>query len=298
MRIGMIFIDGFGLGEDKRDINPFVSANTPCLDFLLDGQKLLKRENSTMSSKALLVPLDANLGIPGIPQSATGQTTLWTGVNAAQVLGRHLRGFPNSRLKKILAEKGIFRQVLNLGKKGTFANAFSPPFFELQGIPISASTAATLGAGLQVRDFQQLLDGQAVYQDITHELLCPNYSYISRVAPQEAGERLAGIIASHDFALFEYFQTDVIGHQQDLMKATQTIEMLDAFIGAVINATDFQETTLVITSDHGNIEDLSNVDHTLNPVPAIIIGPGKELGANHLSGLQDVTPWMVDLLRV
>ncbi|MHB1420663.1 MAG: metalloenzyme [Bacillota bacterium] len=295
MRVGMIFIDGFGLGDEDRDINPMIVADTPCLDALLDGQRLYKREKAVSSSAALIVPLDATLGIPGIPQSATGQTTLWTGVNASRILGKHLRGFPNSRLKELLAEKGIFRRVLNLGKKATFANAFSPPFFELQGMPISASTAATLGAGLQVRNFQHLLDGQAVYQDITHELLSVDYAYISRIAPETAGERLARIMASQDYTLFEYFQTDIIGHQQDFAKAIRTIEMLDAFIGGVIKSTDFQNTTLVITSDHGNIEDMGSGDHTMNPVPAIIVGPGKDLGVN-LTGLQDVTPWMESLL--
>jgi hypothetical protein len=38
--------------------------------------------------------LDASLCVPGLPQSATGQAALLTGLNAPELMGRHIEGFP------------------------------------------------------------------------------------------------------------------------------------------------------------------------------------------------------------
>jgi 2,3-bisphosphoglycerate-independent phosphoglycerate mutase len=50
-----------------------------------------------------------------------------------------------------------------------------------------------------------------------------------------------------------------------------------------------KETTMIISSDHGNIEDLSNSFHTKNDVPFICIGTNAHYFSN-VSSIVDVTP--------
>src|SRR5690606_4270140 len=101
MRIILFFIDGLGLAA-ARENNPLAKAEMPCLRRLLGGQPLTLAAAGTHNEMATLLALDATLGVPGEPQSATGQTTLFTGVNAPQAVGRHVRGFPTAALREIL----------------------------------------------------------------------------------------------------------------------------------------------------------------------------------------------------
>jgi bisphosphoglycerate-independent phosphoglycerate mutase (AlkP superfamily) len=59
---------------------------------------------------------------------------------------------------------------------------------------------------------------------------------------------------------------------------------------------DLETTTFILTSDHGNIEDLSVRNHTLNDVPTIIWGRKKEEIAEKINDLADITPAIISLL--
>ncbi len=77
---------------------------------------------------------------------------------------------------------------------------------------------------------------------------------------------LAGNVDRYDFTLYEYFLTDKAGHTQDRDRCEQVLRDLDRFLAAYLEAAPPGATTL-LTSDHGNIEDLSTRSHTRNPVP-------------------------------
>ena len=72
--------------------------------------------------------------------------------------------------------------------------------------------------------------------------------------------------------------------------------MLDAMLGAALAELDLTCTTVIIISDHGNLEDLSVKTHTLNPVPGLLIGAGAARLARAIRSLLDVTPAIVDYL--
>jgi hypothetical protein len=59
--------------------------------------------------------LDASLGVPGLPQSATGQTSILTGVNAPAEMGRHISGFPGPTLRRILFEHSVLKRIRERG---------------------------------------------------------------------------------------------------------------------------------------------------------------------------------------
>ncbi|HHV64338.1 MAG TPA: metalloenzyme [Peptococcaceae bacterium] len=274
MHFTMIFVDGLGLGSEYN--NPVALARTPNIDRLLGGhyfwqEKNIRNENCTF------LALDATLGVPGVPQSATGQTALWTGINTAELLGYHLNAYPNEELKEVINKYSIFKQLAEQGKKVCYANAFTQKYEELIAVgqkKHSASTLCALAGGVRLRRREDLLQGKAVYQDITNEIFRRKGEDVPLAKPSHAGKNLAGISLEHDFTLFEYFQTDLQGHKQDKEKAILTIEILDEFLGGYFTVAGnldpaVSQMALLLTSDHGNIEDLTTASHTLNKVPAL-----------------------------
>ncbi|HWI60223.1 MAG TPA: alkaline phosphatase family protein [Symbiobacteriaceae bacterium] len=295
-----MFIDGFGLGDENPETNPLLTARMPALRSLLGGRPLTRAALPLTGPDFAAVPADARLGVEGLPQSATGQTTIFTGVNAARAIGRHLHAYPTPSLKAILEAHSVFRKTSQAGLKATFLNAFRPQFFDWvdAGQPLpkdkryrpSASTLATLAGGLHCfRTLDQLKAGEAVAFDIDHSVMRELGHDLEPVAPAEAGRRAAAIAGQHDFTLYEHFLTDKAGHSQDRAEAEAVLERLDGFLGGLLAATP-PDLLLVITSDHGNIEDLSVRTHTYSDVPVIAKGPGAEAFAARIRSLTDITP--------
>lgn len=299
----MIFIDGIGLGPHDAERNPFVKAPMPFIRSLLNGVPLVQIDGerpTVVTERATLVAVDACVGVDGLPQSATGQTTLLTGVNASKTLGRHLSGWPTPTLVRILRSHSIFKQLKEIGLTGTFANPFTEQYFkqvERGRRRLSATTLALLSADWSPRMLDELEAGAAVFHDITGEGLRESGYDVTVVSPQKAGRRLARLTSQYDFTLFEHFLTDMAGHAQNWDESLRLLSLLDTFIGAVVRNVDLSSTLVIIVSDHGNMEDLSVKTHTRNPVPALLIGAGKDEVAANLSSLLDVTPALIQHLR-
>jgi len=285
MSILMIFVDGVGIGDCRPDTNPLARARTTHLRSAcgpLDGP--------TSRGGALVVPTGATLGVAGLPQSATGQTTLLTGINAAHTVGRHVHGFCTRALAAILQDASLFARVRQGGGRATFANAYTPEFFRGKRRFLSVTTVAMKHAGLAFRDLGDLERGEAVYHDITNLGLRERGYGLPEVSPEEAGRRLARLALSHDFTMYEHFQTDQAGHDRDMDRGVTLIERLDALLDAVLAASDADELLVVVTSDHGNLEDLTTRTHTRNPVPTMLWGTGREAVAGEIHTLADIAP--------
>ena len=89
MRVLFIFLDGIGLGENDPVINPLARATMPHLNGLLDGRLLIKDSAPFYGEHATLLSIDPKVGVSGLPQSATGQGILVTGINIPAELGYH-----------------------------------------------------------------------------------------------------------------------------------------------------------------------------------------------------------------
>ncbi|MFZ5825625.1 MAG: alkaline phosphatase family protein [Bacillota bacterium] len=306
MRAFLFFIDGMGLGPEDPAINPMMAAEMVAFESLLGGQKLWAGSVPYRAHGAAAVATDACLGVEGLPQSATGQTAIFTGQNAARAIGRHLNAYPTPSLKKILCEHSIFKQVGDRGLTATFLNGFRPQFFDwvAAGQPTlpdrryrpSASTVAALAAGIHTfRTVDQIRQGEAVGFDIDHHVMRAMGFDLDPVTPQEAGRRAARVAARHHFTLYEHFLTDKAGHARDQQEAVKVLERVDQFLQGVLEELP-EDHLLVITSDHGNIEDLSVKTHTKNKVPTIIKGPGAEGMADQIESLTDITPAIIRAL--
>jgi bisphosphoglycerate-independent phosphoglycerate mutase (AlkP superfamily) len=66
------------------------------------------------------------------------------------------------------------------------------------------------------------------------------------------------------------------------------LQTLDAVLGGLLAAWDDAAGLILLTSDHGNLEDLSVRGHTENPVPALVIG-APEIRRRFMAGLKDLT---------
>ena len=269
----LIFLDGVGLGSIQATNPLAIAAHTPFLASLL-GTSLTTGLN-IVQSKLVAKPIDACLGVPGLPQSATGQTTLYTGQNAAQFRGQHQTGFANGSLRQLITAHGLFKQVIAHGGTATLANLYSPAYFEAiaqRRIRYAVGTLLNLTAGLPFRMQSEYEQGEAIFWDITGEHARFRGIAAPPISPQEAGVRLARLGQRHTFTLFECFAPDYVGHQQDWPAAIAVLQRIDRFVENLVENLA-ANVTLVITSDHGNIEDLSTKRHTFNPVPLIAIGP-------------------------
>ncbi len=292
MRVLLIFIDGVGLGDATPD-NPFILTETPCLRDLLQGNSFTKQTIGFAGERVSLQGLDATLGIEGLPQSATGQASIFTGNNAPRLIGAHLNGFPNPSLRQLLASQGVFRVLKNEGYRCCFANAYRPQFFDLlrQGLPgdiYSCSTLITHYGALPFYTLNDLQEGKALYMDITNNSLKQMGFQVAEISPEEGGRRLAAISRKFDFTLFEYFLSDLAGHLGEKENAARVVKTLDRFLGSVADTIDAADTLLIVTSDHGNLEDLTNKNHTDSLVPALLIGE-VTLRASLALRLQDLT---------
>jgi hypothetical protein len=268
----LVFLDGFGLGRADHT-NPLFVHGLPRFEKHV-GVKLT--ENVLVNKPGcLLKGIDACLGVDGIPQSATGQTSLLTGINAPKHLGYHLPAFPNPELVTLIQSKSILKQVTDLGLTATFANAYTDTYFEKAArrkYAHSVTTHCVLAANLPFRMTTDLRNNNAVYWDITRDHLIPLIDDIPQVSPSEAGKHLAQITNTHSFTLYESFASDLCGHNADLFEAIKLLDNIDCLIDSTLASLD-NNATFLVCSDHGNIEDLTTGSHTVNKVPLIAIGP-------------------------
>ncbi len=293
-RVLLVFVDGIGIAP-ASPTNPFAQVPLDVLAPLLDPRAALPRGGRVAVT-------DATLGLPGLPQSATGQTTILTGRNAARAMGRHLHGFPGPTLVAILRESTLFRPLVAAGRPARFLNTFSEPYRSILeaadperppsrvlGRRLSATTHATLAAGIPFCGPEDLLAGRSLFHDFTNETLAARGLAAPLRTPEEAGALLAEVCRPYDLALYEYFLTDVAGHTADLAAGVTQVRRLETFLAALLRALD-DETLLVVTSDHGNLEDATTRSHTRNPVATLLVGPGADEAAARIRTLAEVTP--------
>ncbi len=276
MKIVFLFIDGVGLRERAAD-NPVNPEVCPTLCHLIERH-----------SK----PIDACLGVEGIPQSATGQATMFTGVNCAAAMGRHCEGFPGPSLRALIEENNLFLQLRRRNLKVAFADAYLVESVDDLAARRfkSVTTVMALTVPDTVRTTDDLAANNALLQDITRETIQERYPDIPPITPARAAEHLASLAASYDFTLYEFFQTDVSGHSMDYARACAVLRAYDRFLEPLIQLCEVGGFTLLMTADHGNIESMSDRGHTKNPVPFIAFGPKAAFIRERVNSLIDVTP--------
>jgi hypothetical protein len=297
MSILFLFVDGIGIGSDN-DYNPFTAHNWPGISALTNQQKLSSSAEFFSSENHVFKAIDATLGVEGLPQSGTGQATLFSGQNASKLIDKHFGPYPHTGIKHLLMEGSLFQKVQMMGKRPYFINAFPQIFFDRANVRNrwSCSTLMTRSAGLKLNSLDDILHEKAITAEIIQDYWRKHLSLdIPPITVNQAAERVAKISSQNELTLMEYYLTDKAGHEQDMKLAFQAIERLDSFIHHYLRLKPADQ-TLVLTSDHGNIEDLSVKTHTMNPVPLIVFGPNAGY-FSQVESIQDVTPAILDSLK-
>ncbi len=301
MHILMIFLDGVGLGDDDPAVNPFCVAQTPVLNSLANGQRWLRVTGRQVSQRAVFLPTDASLGLPGRPQSATGQAAILTGRNIPQIIGEHYGPKPNAPIRELLAEDNFFKQLVAHDKTGALIEAYPPRWHKAinRGKHLRSSyQQAVHEAGLPIFGDDKIYSGEALAVDWTGEGWRSELGYTDTpiYTPHEAGMKMVEISRKYDFAFFSHWLTDVIGHRGGIEDGVRILELFDGVMAGALEAWDDHEGLMLITSDHGNLEALGDRHHSENDVPTVIIGHGKEDFAKDFHNLSDFVPRMAKLL--
>jgi len=297
LKITLIFIDGLGIGTHDANINPCAGTDTVFFHHFI-YEKFPKE----IPFNGFAIPLDATLGVAGLPQSATGQTALLTGINAAKLLGYHLQGFPNETLRTLIYQESILKKITLSGRTAAFMNVYPPIYFEygpeVLHRKLSVTSHATLASNFKFFNFDDLMSHRAIYQEFTNAALISKGHNLPLFTPELAGEILAKSVIHYDFSLYEYFQTDHAGHSMDMERARSEILKLERFLLSFLQNIDLSQHLVILTSDHGNIEDMTVKTHTSNPVMTLLWGESRMTLAYQLHSIIDITPCILHLLKV
>lgn len=287
MAVFFLFIDGVGLGPDA-DHNPFAQMDVRIAQRITGHERMISGSHRG---------LDACLGIPGLPQSGTGQVSLFTGVNASKLIGQHFGPYPHSGTKNVLSTRSIFHQAQEKSRKPIFMNAYPERFFQYSEARNrwSATTLMSRSAGLRLHSVEDVRLETAITAEIQQDVWKAQlYADIEPISAETAAQRVLKAGLSHDLILTEYYLTDKAGHAQDADMAREVISRFDRFACEILSGLG-NDDTLLITSDHGNVEDLSVKTHTMNRVLFLVAGKGVAT-AEACDDLTDVAPFILEQL--
>ncbi len=303
-----IFFDGVGIGKADRT-NPFFAVNADYLPFFENG--------CTLPDQTPIKCIDAQLGVAGMPMSATGQTTLFTGINVPALLNEHKESYPDSFMRKIIKEKSIFSILRKNNLNPRFLNVFpgtshlytpgnihirddgefyySPVFKNRVRRSLSATTCMMIANHMRPFGVNDILEERALYHDFTNQSLNGEFPRLPQFSPEKAAEVIYSTSRNYDLLLYEYFQTDFYGHGFDMEDCIDLVRQLNRLVKCLVSLLDKEKDTILITSDHGNLEDSTTQLHTNNLVPLFTWGyKSDELRAG-IENLADVRPAIVDL---
>lgn len=284
-KVLFVFVDGVGIGEPDPRVNLLAGFETKILGVFSGRETVLPRQGLGLVS-------DPAMGVDGLPQSATGQAALFTGINTAGMLGRHLSGFPNRKLKELVKQHSILKRLGEKGRKVGFVNTYTTEYLaniypeREAGIPViknfssgtripgrkSVTTVMNEAAGLRFRTEKDLLENNGLHMDFSNRFLRSQGYRVPLRTPAEAADILVNLARGYDLSVYEFFFSDLAGHRGNLEEAVQLLKELDNFLFEVVSRLNMSELSLVITSDHGNIEDMSTRTHTGNLVPLLVWG--------------------------
>lgn len=302
-RFIFIFLDGVGLGV-KSPHNPFFDTLSEFLPY--------STRNAFLPDGTPVKPIDPLLGVKGLPQSGTGQTTLYTGQNIPRILNGHQGSYPNKSMRKILKKSNL---LLNLKKRGVrvcFLNAypvftkyfsldhinihedgrlhFSKEFPDMFKRRISVTSCMMITSELIPFDENDIINENSIFQDYSNRMLIERGLKLPEFSPEKAAEIIYKRSREFDFMLYEYFQTDFYGHRKSFPECVELIQNLNRLFRRLFSFLDKKHDTLLITSDHGNLEDCSIRAHTRNPVPLTVWGQGSEQIRSSINDITGVTP--------
>ncbi|MEO8246769.1 MAG: 2,3-bisphosphoglycerate-independent phosphoglycerate mutase [Chloroflexota bacterium] len=132
------------------------------------------------------------------------------------------------------------------------------------------------------------------------------YDQAPEMSARAVTEALVGAIRSgnYDFIVTNYANADMVGHTGVWDAAVRAAEVVDWCLSDVVRAVLAADGALVITADHGNIEQMRDesgepqTKHTTAPVPCVLVSKAHRGARLHDGILADVAPTLCDLLGI
>jgi hypothetical protein len=294
----LLFIDGVGIGKHDPVNNPFFKFNFKTFTEFFGGipelgHTIIRRD------KGIIFPTDAVMGVEGFPQSGTGQTSIFCGMNAPKFVGKHFGPYPYSTLIPVIKEQNIFLEFIRRGRKAFFMNAYPQVFFDYIDSGkqrLSVTSLSSKMSGLKFNTIADVKKGKALTAEITNERWNLKLGYdLNIIKPSTAASRLLKAASQNDLVVYEYFLTDHLGHGRYDGDLEKTLNILDEFLFTIFNDADPEKYTILLCSDHGNFEDLSVKTHTRNPALTISYGRQAEYLYENIRDLSDIKQALIDI---
>lgn len=298
-RLLLVFLDGVGIGEGDPDRNPFARAHLPTLLELMGGRVPTLASPRVAGAHGRSFPLDATLGVGGIPQSGTGQAALLTGENAPRMYGRHFGPWTPVALRPLVEERSLLRAARLAGRTVAFANAYPRQWPGPRGDRrVAGPPLAARGAGLMDRHEEALAAGEAVTSEILNDTWRRHLGppSLPSVTEADAGRTLGRIAGGADLTLFAHYATDTAGHRGGIEGGVAALERVDRFLAGV-RETLPADVTVLVASDHGNLEDVTT-GHTRNPALGVASGPQAVQLAEAMRTIADLAPAVLRVLGI
>ncbi len=217
--------------------------------------------------------LDATLGVPGLPQSGTGQSCWLTGTDAVRAMGEHFGPVPGPTLQALLRERGLPRRLTEAGGRAALVNAYAPAYLAGGGrrnrlgcFPYAFQAA---GLALNPPDVPALEPGLGLAYSSPWTPTGPEENIL------RLGEALAGALGAYDLLVADLWLGDLLGHQgregappEVRIAGRAYLRRVDRLLTGAVQA----GARVVLSSDHGNLENLNVKSHTLARVPLGAVG--------------------------
>jgi len=108
------------------------------------------------------------------------------------------------------------------------------------------------------------------------------------------------------FIALNFANTDMVGHTGNLKAAIKAVECVDNNLKKLVNLAQKEKYSIIITADHGNAEEMINLEtgeikttHTINPVPFILVSSElKSIKLRNDGSLADVAPTILHLMGI
>jgi 2,3-bisphosphoglycerate-independent phosphoglycerate mutase len=133
------------------------------------------------------------------------------------------------------------------------------------------------------------------------------YDLKPEMSAYEVTEKLVEVIKLHkyDFIVVNYANPDMVGHTGNWQAAKQAVEHIDKILGELEEVILDNDGNMLITADHGNIEQMFNPDngqahtaHTLSMVPFILVKKAQENIKLEDGRLCDIAPTILELINI
>ncbi len=133
-----------------------------------------------------------------------------------------------------------------------------------------------------------------------------SYATMPNMSTKEVANYVTGVVNKNqfDFICVNFASPDMVGHTGDLKAGIKAVEIVDQELGKIVNAVLAKSGTLIITADHGNIEEMINLktkeidtEHSTNLVPLIIANHTK-YDLVKTGSLANIAPTILKILNI